>query len=218
MQLTAAILFLAAASCQAQTLRHPVSGRLIAPVMGAAGAPWLDRAEREIEERPSLAVKLLKVQPGQTVADIGAGSGYYTELLSKAAGPAGKVYATEIQPEMIRLLEERIRRKKLSNVEAILASESDPGLPRESVDLALLVDVYHELAYPQQMLRRIREALKPGGRLVLIEFRKEDPRVPIREEHKMSIAEARQEVEPEGFIFDRVLNDLPWQHILIFRK
>ncbi len=186
--------------------------------MGAAGAPWLERAEREIEERPSLAVRLLRIQPGQTVADIGAGSGYYTELLSKAVGPGGKVYATDIQPEMIRLLEQRIQRKRLGNVETVLSTETDPRLPPESLDLALLVDVYHELARPQQVLRRIRESLKPGGRLVLIEFRKEDPNVPIREEHKMSVAEARAEVEPEGFVFERVLNDLPWQHILIFRK
>lgn len=186
--------------------------------MGAAGAHWLERAERESEERPSLAVQLLRIQPGQTVADIGAGSGYYTRLLSKSVGPAGKVYATDIQPEMIRLLEERIRREKLSNVTSVLCTETDPRLPPESIDLALLVDVYHEFARPQEMLRGIRRALKPGGRLVLIEFRKEDPAVPIREEHKMSVAEARSEVESEGFAFDRVLNDLPWQHILIFRK
>ncbi len=216
--MAAAILLLIAAACQAQPLRHPVTGRLIAPVMSAAGAAWLDRAEREIEERPRLAVKLLKLEPGQTVADIGAGTGYYTELLSKAVGSKGRVYATEIQPEMVRLLDERVRRKRLANVETVLATETDPRLPPESLDLALMVDVYHELASPQQVLRRLREALKPGGRLVLIEFRKEDPRVPIREEHKMSVAEARAEVEPEGFRFEGVLNDLPWQHILIFRK
>jgi predicted methyltransferase len=211
------LLFLAAA-CQADGPRHPVTGRPIAAVMGAAGAAWLERAEREAEERPSLAVQLLRLRPGQTVADIGAGSGYYTELLARAVGPSGRVYATEIQPEMLRLIEQRIQRRKLANVVPVLATETDPRLPRESLDLALLVDVYHEFAHPQQMLRRIREALKPGGRLVLIEFRKEDPSVPIREEHKMSIAEARAEVEPEGFLFEGVLNDLPWQHILIFRK
>lgn len=216
--MAAAVFLLLAASCSAQPLRHPASGRLIAPVMGAAGAPWLERAEREAEERPSLAVRLLQIRRGQTVADIGAGSGYYTELLSRAVGPEGKVYATDIQPEMIRLLQERIRRKRLANVETVLATETDPRLPAGTLDLALLVDVYHEFSQPQQMLRRIREALKPGGRLVLIEFRKEDPAVPIREEHKMSIAEARAEVEPEGFVFDRVLNELPWQHILIFRR
>ncbi|MGQ9915931.1 MAG: class I SAM-dependent methyltransferase [Bryobacteraceae bacterium] len=216
MQLAAAILSLAA--CSAQPLRHPVSGRLIAPVMGAAGAAWLERVEREPEERPRLAVRLLRIGPGQTVVDIGAGSGYYTELLARAVGPSGRVYATDIQPEMIRLLEQRTREKRLANVQAVLSTETDPRLPPASLDLALLVDVYHEFAYPQQMLRRLREALKPSGRLVLIEFRKEDPSVPIREEHKMSIAEARAEVEPEGFVFDRVLNDLPWQHILIFRK
>jgi len=203
---------------QAPAGSHPITGRVYAGVMGVGGANWLERSEREQEEHPRLAVQLLNVQPGQVVADIGAGSGYYTALLSRAVGPTGKVFATDIQPGMIRLLQDRIRREKLQNVEPLLSTTSDPRLPASTLDLALLVDVYHEFSEPQLMLRKIRDALKPGGRLVLLEFRKEDPSVPIRPEHKMSVAEVRAEVEPEGFRFDQVLNDLPWQHILIFRR
>jgi SAM-dependent methyltransferase len=198
--------------------RHPLTGRPIAGVMGAGGAPWLERAERENEERPRLAVRLLHLRPGDAVADVGAGSGYYTELLSKAVGPSGTVYATDIQPAMLQLLARRIRDGKLANVKAVLGAEDDPHLPSDALDLVLLVDVYHEFSRPQEMLRRIRASLEPGGRLVLLEFRKEDPTVPIREEHKMSVEQVRTELEAERFRFDRVLNDLPWQHILIFRK
>lgn len=201
-----------------QSARHPVSGRVIAGVMGVGGAPWLDRSEREQEERPSLAVKLLRLAPGSVVADIGSGSGYYTELLSKAVGPQGQVFATDIQPGMLSLLRKRIEQKKLTNVEPVLSTDRDPKLPPASLDLALMVDVYHELSYPQEVLARIREALKPGGRLVLIEFREEDPEVPILPEHKMSVETARKEVEHEGYRFERVIPDLPWQHILVFRK
>ncbi len=198
--------------------RHPLTGRTIAGVMGAGGASWLERAERENEERPRLAVRLLDVRPGEAVADVGAGSGYYTELLARAVGPAGAVYATDIQPGMLELLERRIRQHKLTNVKTVLGAEDDPRLPAGALDLVLLVDVYHEFSRPQQMLRRIRAALKHGGRLVLLEYRKEDRAVPIREEHKMSVQDVRTELEAERFRFERVLNDLPWQHILIFRK
>jgi ubiquinone/menaquinone biosynthesis C-methylase UbiE len=189
-----------------------------ASVMGVGGAQWLERAERENEERPRLAVELLGIKLGLTVADIGAGSGYYSELLSRKVGPSGKVIANDIQPGMIRLLQQRVRDRKLPNVEIVLGLEDDPKLPPDSVDLALMVDVYHEFSQPQAMLRKLHQALKPGGQLVLLEFRKEDPSVPIREEHKMSVKEVRAELEPEGFQFDRVLSNLPWQHILIFRK
>jgi predicted methyltransferase len=209
---------LAANPAPAQNGRHPVSGRAYASVMGVGGASWLERAERENEERPKVAVELLELNPGLTVADIGAGSGYYSELISRKVGPSGKVIASDIQPGMIRLLQQRVRDRKLSNVEIVLGLEDDPKLPAASIDLALMVDVYHEFSQPQAMLRKLHQALKPGGRLVLLEFRKEDPKVPIREEHKMSIPEVRSELEPEGFRFERVLNDLPWQHILIFRK
>lgn len=197
---------------------HPITGRRYAGVMGVGGAPWLERAERENEERPRAAIRLLSLKPGMAVADVGAGSGYYTELLARTVGPSGKVYATDIQPGMIALLRQRIARAKLTNVEPVLSTESDTRLPAASLDFILLVDVYHEFSNPQEMLRQLRAALKPGGRLVLLEFRKEDPDVPIRPEHKMSVAEVRAELEPEGFTFDKVLPDLPWQHILIFHK
>ncbi|MBI4890042.1 MAG: methyltransferase domain-containing protein [Acidobacteria bacterium] len=197
---------------------HPLTGRPIAGVMGAGGAHWLERSERESEEQPQLAVRLLQLQPGMRVADVGAGSGYYTELLSRAVGASGAVLATDIQPAMLRLIDKRVKDKALTNVQTILASDSDPRLPANSLDLILLVDVYHEFSQPQAMLRRLRAALKPSGRLVLLEFRKEDPQVPIRPEHKMSVADVRTELEAEGLRFHQVLNDLPWQHILVFLK
>jgi len=186
--------------------------------MDVGGARWLERAERENEERPRLAVRLLHLKPGMQVADIGAGSGYYAELLAGAVGSTGRVYAEDIQPGMIRLIEERISRLSLTNVTPVLGSVADPKLPASAIDLALLVDVYHEFADPQAMLRRIRSALRPDGRLVLLEFRKEDPAIPIRPEHKMSVEEAKVEIEPEGYRLDEVIEDLPRQHILIFRK
>jgi ubiquinone/menaquinone biosynthesis C-methylase UbiE len=210
---TALVLAVALASAQA---RHPVSGRAIAGVMGHEGASWLDRPEREAEEAPSRAVRALQIKPGQVIADIGAGSGYYSVLLSKAVGAEGRVYATDIQPEMLAILKRKLEAQSIRNVELVFGAEAETKLPDASVDLALMVDVYHELAQPQAFLQSIKRALRPGGRLVLIEFRKEDPNVPIREEHKMSVREARQELEAEGYRFDRVLNDLPWQHILIF--
>lgn len=213
-----ALLLALSGAAPAQQERHPITGRVYAGVMGVGGAPWLDRSDREREENPQLAVKLLEVPAGATVADVGAGSGYYTELLSNRVGPSGKVYASDLQPGMLRLIRERIEKKGLTNVEVVQAAEDDPHLPKSALDLILLVDVYHEFSKPQEMLRSMRTALKPGGRLVLLEFRKEDASVPIREEHKMSVAGVRAEVEPEGFRFERVLPDLPWQHILIFRK
>ncbi|QOY92176.1 methyltransferase domain-containing protein [Paludibaculum fermentans] len=201
-----------------QQERHPITGRAYAGVMGMGGAPWLDRDDREREENPQLAVKLLGIQAGDIVADVGAGSGYYTELLANRVGPAGKVYASDLQPGMLQLIRERIEKKGLKNIQVVQASEASPNLPNAALDLILMVDVYHEFSKPQEMLRAMRGSLKPGGRLVLLEYRKEDAAVPIREEHKMSVAGVRAEVEPEGFRFEKVLPDLPWQHILIFRK
>ena len=197
--------------------RHPVSGRVIAPVMGYEGAEWLDRPERESEEQPSKAIKALGIKPGQVVADVGAGSGYYTVRLAKQVGANGRVYATDVQPEMIVLLQRRLERERIENVDLVQATETNPRLPEGRFDLILMVDVYHELSQPQEVLRRLRPALKPDGRLVLIEFRKESAWVPIREEHKMSVKEARMELEAEGYRFDRVIDVLPWQHILVFR-
>jgi SAM-dependent methyltransferase len=208
---------LALAALDAQG-RHPVSGRVIAPVMGVGGAGWLERPEREAEEAPSIAIKALGLQKGQVVADIGAGSGYYTVRMADEVGPTGKVYATDIQPGMLDLLRRRVARAGLENVVPVLGAPDDPKLPADALDLALMVDVYHELSAPQEFIRRLRPALKRTGRLVLLEFRKEDPRVPIRPEHKMSVAEVRAELEPEGFRLSTVLNDLPWQHILVLTR
>lgn len=198
--------------------RHPVSGRLIAPVMGVGGAEWLERPERESEEAPGKAIQALKIRPGQIVADIGAGSGYYTLRLAREVGATGKVFATDIQPGMLDLLARNVARAQLGNVVPVLGAPDDPRLPPDTLDLALMVDVYHELAAPQVFIRRLRASLKRTGRLVLLEFRKEDPRVPIRPEHKMSVAEVRQELEPEGFRLSAVLDDLPWQHILVLTR
>jgi len=210
-------LVLAAAAAGAQS-RHPVSGRVIAQVMGYEGAAWLERPEREHEEQPSKAIAALDIKPGQVVADVGAGSGYYTVRLAERVGPTGQVFATDIQPEMLDLLRARVTRARLDQVEFVRSTETDPRLPEGLFDLVLMVDVYHELARPQEVLRRLRASLKPDGRLVLIEFRKESAWVPIREEHKMSVKEARMELEAEGYRFDRVIGVLPWQHILVFRR
>ena len=141
-----------------------------------------------------------------------AGAGIY-----RTVGPDGRVFATDIQPEMLAILRDRVSRRRLANVEPVLGTEDDPRLPPAAVDLVLMVDVYHELARPQAMLRKLRTALKPDGRLVLVEYRKESRWVPIREEHKMSVAEARMELEAEGYRFNTVIDVLPWQHILVFR-
>jgi len=198
--------------------RHPVSGRRIAGVMGVGGADWLVRAERVREEDPEKAIRILQLKPGMVVADVGAGVGYYSAKLAVEVGPTGKVYATDIQPGMIRLLRENVAKRGLANVEAVLSTETSTGLPDHSIDLMILVDVYHEFAEPQKMIAGLKRALKPDGRLVLFEFRKEDPKVPIREEHKMSVAEAKAELEADGMVLDKVLEDLPWQHMMFFRK
>lgn len=198
---------------------HPVSGRRIASVMGVQGAAWLDRPEREREEAPTKAIAALGIRAGQTVADIGAGSGYYTVRLAEVVGPGGRVFATDIQPEMLALIEKKLAQgpaKASGAVTLLLGSPTESKLPDAAIDLALMVDVYHELAQPQAFLRSLKRALKPDGRLVLVEFRKESGWVPIREEHKMSVREVRLELEAEGFTFDRVIDVLPWQHILVF--
>ena len=195
---------------------HPISGRRFAPVMGYQGADWLERAERVEEEQPDIALDILRIPKGASVADIGAGSGYMTVRLARRVGPEGRVYANDLQPQMLGLLERRLAREKIANVTLVQGAADDPRLPAVSVDLELMVDVYHELSQPQTMLRRLREALKPAGRLVLIEYRKEDPTIPIRLEHKMTVAEARMEVEAEGFTLSKVDESLPRQHILIF--
>lgn len=197
---------------------HPISGRRYAGVMGFQGADWLERTEREIEEEPETALNAIGIAPGSTVADVGAGSGYFAVRMARRVGAQGRVYANDLQPEMLAMLASRLQKEGVPNVTLVQGTVDDPKLPAASIDLILLVDVYHEFSQPQIMLRRMREALKPGGRLVLLEYRKEDPSVPIRPEHKMSVAEAKLEVEAEGYTLSRVDSALPRQHILIFTR
>lgn len=201
----------------AQT-EHPVTGRRIPPVMAASGADWLDRPEREREEEPEKAIQAFNLKPGMKVADVGAGTGFYTVRIADRVGPQGKVYASDIQPEMIKRLRANVSARGLSNVEPVLGTESDPKLPAGQLDLVVLVDVYHEFSRPQRMLHHIRDSMKSDARLILVEYRAEDLSVPIRPEHKMSISGVRAEVEPEGFIFEKSVETLPWQHIIFFRR
>ncbi len=197
--------------------KHPVSGRVLAPTMGVEGAAWLDRAERESEEAPSKAIAALAIRKGAVVADVGAGSGYYTVRLARVVGPSGRVVATDLQPGMLDLIRQKLSAERLENVSLVQGRAGDPVLPANTFDLILMVDVYHELASPQVFVRRLKEALKPDGRLVLIEFRLEDPRVPIREVHKMSVDQVRRELGADGFQIEKVIDVLPWQHIIVLK-
>jgi len=197
---------------------HPISGRVYAQVMGWQGTPWLERPERLEEEEPDTALNVLKIAKGSTVADVGAGSGYMTLRLASRVGPEGKVYANDIQPQMLQILQRRVDRAKVTNVVLVQGALDDPKLPPAAMDLELMVDVYHELSEPQKMLRGLRTSLKPDGRLALLEYRKEDPSIPIKPDHKMSVQEAKLEVEAEGFLLAQVDESLPRQHILVFKK
>ncbi len=186
--------------------------------MGEAGADWLTRPERAAEEHPEAALDEIGIPKGATVADIGAGVGFYSLRLAQRVGPAGKVYANDIQPGMLDLLKQRMQAAGAKNIVPVLGTVNDPKLPPDAIDLELLVDVYHEFAEPQIMLLRLREALKPDGRLVLLEFRGEDQALPIRPEHKMTVKQVLAEIEPEGFRLVKRSEVLPRQHILIFAK
>ena len=192
-------------------------GRQIAQVMSHYGIDWLERPEREKEENTSLLLKNLAVKPGMMIADIGAGSGYHSALLSKMVG-SGKVFAVDVEPEMIAYLSERIKQEKLSHIVPILSTEQKLPLPENTIDMMLLVDVYHEFSYPYEMTLSMRAALKPGGKLVLVEFRSEDSTVPIKTIHKMSQAQAIKEFKAAGFVFDKNIDNLPWQHCMLFTK
>ena len=216
----ALVVMLAAAAAVAPAFQstHPLTGRRIANVMGSSGADWLERPERETEENVEGALNVIGLKPGMTVAEVGAGTGYVTLRMAKRVGPTGKVYANDLQPEMLDLLRSNAAKAGVTNVETVLGFATDPKLPTAQIDLIILVDVYHEFSQPQKMLQGIRAALKPDGRLVQLEYRKEDPAVPILPDHKMSVAQAKTEVEAEGFKLDSVIETLPRQHILIFTK
>ena len=192
-------------------------GRQIAYVMSHFGIDWLERQEREMEENTSQLLKNLSVKPGLVIADIGAGSGYHSTLLSKMVGD-GKVYAVDVEPEMIAYLNDRIKLEGTKNIIPVLSTEQKVFLPANSIDMMLLVDVYHEFSYPYEMALSMLDALKPGGKLVLVEFRSEDPMVPIKTIHKMSEAQSVKELKAAGFNFEKNISNLPWQHCLIFRK
>ncbi len=194
-------------------------GREIAGVMGWQGAAWLEREEREKEERTDILLKALALKPGMVVADIGAGTGYLSRCMASVVAPSGKVLAVDVQPEMVRMLKKLAEQKGLSNIVPSLGTETDVKLPPSSVDLAIMVDVYHELAYPFEVMESIIRALKPGGQIVFIEYRAEDPNVPIKELHKMSEAQVKREAEVHATLkWDRTVNSLPWQHMIVFRK
>lgn len=193
-------------------------GREIAQVMSFHGAEWLERSERVEEERPDLLLSALELKPGMTVADIGAGTGYYSWRMAQRVGASGTVYAVDIQPEMIKLLEGQMSHRGATNVKAVLGSLTDPRLPPGSIDLALMVDVYHEFEYPYEMLTAIVRALKPGGRLVFVEFRAGDAAVPIKPLHTMTEGQVRKEAAVHALEWVKTARDLPWQNAVVFRK
>lgn len=192
--------------------------REIAQVMTYHGAEWLDRAERVQEERPDLVLRALELKEGMAVADVGAGTGYYSRRIAERVGKSGTVYAVDIQPEMLQLLEREMARHGVSNVKPVLATPTDLRLQPGSLDLAVMVDVYHELEYPHETLTEIVRALKPEGRVVFVEFRGDDPRVPIKRLHTMTEQQVRREAAGHPIEWVKTVRDLPWQHVIVFRK
>jgi SAM-dependent methyltransferase len=192
-------------------------GREIAMTMHYAGAEWLLRNEREREERCSLLLDNLGLKTGMTVCDMGCGNGFYALPIAKLLGPRGRVLAVDIQPEMLFLLRERMELEGIRNITPILGSVDDPYLPEGTVDLAILVDVYHEFGFPEEMLAALRKSLKPTGRIVLVEFRAEDDDVPIKPEHKMTKKQVNRELTANGFKLESEFGELPWQHVMSFQ-
>lgn len=192
-------------------------GREISKVMGHRGAAWLERAERDDNERPALVVDSMNLASDDVVADIGAGTGYFTFRMAPHV-PNGRVFAVDIQPEMLEIMRDRMRTQGVENVTLVRGSVTDPSLPADSIDAALMVDAYHEFSHPREMMDNLVEALAPGGRVYLVEYRKEDPSVPIKRLHKMSEAQARKEMEAVGLEWVATRDMLPRQHFLIFEK
>jgi precorrin-6B methylase 2 len=193
-------------------------GREIAHVMGPGGILWLERTERETEEQPQLVIDALAIKPGQTIADLGAGSGYYSFRIASLVGPTGKVLAIDIEPAMLDVIAQRAQREHVANVVTVRSTARDPNLAPQSVDLLFMVDVYHELEFPYEVLTKVREALKPGGRVALIEYRAEDPEVMIKPLHKMSERQVRREMQAAGFRHVRTVRTLPLQHLIFFER
>jgi SAM-dependent methyltransferase len=193
-------------------------GREIAHVMGHQAADWLERPEREEEERTSLLMDALEFKTGESVADIGAGTGYLTRRMTKKVLPGGKVYAVDIQPEMLTLLTNKLSREGITNVVPVLGTITDPKLPAHSVDTIVMADVYHEFDHPFEMTEAMCRALKPGGRIVFVEFRGEDGNVPIKRVHKMTEAQVKKEMAPHPLVWKETISVLPWQHIIVFTR
>ena len=193
-------------------------GREIARTMHWQGAPWLMRKLREEEEKTSEMINELKLKPGISVADIGSGNGYHTLMMAKIIGEKGQAYAVDIQPEMLIMLEERAKKAGMENIKLIENRFWDTDLPEKSVDFVLMADVYHEFSHPQQMLSSIKKSLKENGVVCLLEFKSEDPKVPIKPEHKMSKAQVIKEMSSNGFVLSRSYDKLPWQHLLFFKS
>ena len=193
-------------------------GRRIAQTMGHQGADWLIRDTREREERCSLMLANLGVKRGMTICDMGCGNGYYALQLAQMTGQKGLVVGVDVQPEMLSLLRRRMEREGIENIIPVLGSFHDPRLPPNMIDLILLVDVYHEFSHPEQMLAAMRKSLKPDGVIVLLEYRKEDPKVPIKPLHKMSKAQVNKELTANGFKLVNEFGELPWQHMMFFGK
>jgi len=192
-------------------------GREIAQVMGHTAALWLERPNRAAEEQPNQVVNALGLKPTDVVADIGAGTGYFSFRLAPLV-PQGKVLAVDIQPEMLNIINFLKEEKNITNVEPVLGSVTDPNLPTSSVDLALMVDAYHEFSYPREIMEAIVRALKPGGRVVLVEYRGENPFIPIKALHKMTQKQVRKEMQAVGLQWLETKNFLPQQHLMVFQK
>jgi SAM-dependent methyltransferase len=208
----------AAATKQVAPGTHPITGRKIAGVMGMGGAAWLVRPERIAEENPEGALDAMNIRPGMVIADLGSGVGYMTLRMAKRVGPTGKIYGVDLQPGMLAELQRNAREAGITNIVPILGEPADPKLPAGQIDMVLMTDVYHEISEPQAMLRKLRQALKPDGRLVLLEYRAEDPAIPINPDHKMTVDQVRKEIEPEGFRLLPPIETLPRQHLLILTK
>ncbi len=193
-------------------------GREIAQVMGHLAAGWLDRPERDREEQPNKLLNALKLRPGDRVADIGAGTGYFTFRMSRRVGARGKVYAVEIQQEMLDIIHKRMKQRGVTNIDLVLGKEDDPKLPSGALDLILMVDVYHEFSRPFEMTQALVKALKPGGRLVFVEYRKEDPAIAIKLVHKMTERQVRKEMAVHPLRWVKTYEVLPTQHIIVFEK
>ncbi len=209
------------APATARVIPEPLThymGREIATTMHYTGAEWLIRDERELEERCSLLLANLRLKRGMTVCDMGCGNGYYALSIAKLIGERGRIIGVDVQPQMLELMRNRMEAAGIDNITPVLGSYHDPHLPDASCDLVLLVDVYHEFSHPERMLAAIRRALKPDGLAALVEYRAEDPDVPIKPLHKMSKAQIFKEWLPAGFELESEFDELPWQHLMFFRK